>query len=204
MKNIFDEFGIFDPLTAGREFGMSCRFKGGGGAKPPSPNIADTPTAKWARQNLYPLYARGMEGKGLLPANLSSNLQDERDKGLASSYQGAKDDLNSDLSRMLSSKDSGARLAFNNALNRGHRSMVDSERRMQNARNVSDKEQAANMATTAVGNEMRMGISGMQSYNAAQSQQAANEAQYGTMGQNVAGGLGAAMTSLYFAKGMSA
>ena len=199
MKNILDRpFDYF-----GRDMGLfcRCRFKGGGGSTPSS-NISNTKTGEYARENLYPIFERGLAGKGLMPAQLNQRLQREDREGLSKSFKLAGEDMRSDMSRVLDSRDARSRGSMEQQLARSYDTAKDSLRRRDIQRDITDQDTARDMSFAAVSNEARMGASAMQSYNSATQQQIANEARYGTFGTNVAGGLGSAATSLYFANAM--
>ncbi len=199
---ITDDLGLFDPIKAAKAFGFFVRFKGGGGAKPPNSNIADTPTAQWARQNLYPVYNRALEGKGFTTPALDRVRQNAAYGGLLQSFLEGRSELERTMERVINPNDLGVKQHLLDLYNRNYQSGKDALRRGFKAEKLSDKDQAFGMAAGAIGNEMRMGIANMQAYNNALQTQMAQEAQYGTMMTNIAGGLGYALPSFYYAKKM--
>lgn len=199
MKNVFrHDFDWF-----GRDMSLfcNCRFKGGGD-DPPSSNIADTKESKYAAGQLYPMYGRGIKGKGLMPASLDRALQKRESQGLQKAFAGARQDMNSDLSRILSRGDHRSRNAINTSFNEAQISARAGSARAERMRDVGDVDTARDMAFAATSNERRIGASAMQSYNSAVARNTAMERQYGTFGTNLAGGVGSGMTALYFAQGM--
>lgn len=197
-----DEYGIFSPRKASGIYGPFVRFKGGGG-KPPSSNIADTEYAREARRTLYPLLQQGMAGQGLLPESVRTTRQQRGFEGLKTASGESRKEMNSTLARTLQEGDTRPLDYLNNALTREYITSRDNLRRSFKAEDIADKALARDMAAGAVGNEMRMGISGMQAYNNAAAQQMQMEAQIGTKATNIAGGIGQGLMSAYFANQMN-
>ena len=178
------------------------------GSKPKAPpqptsNIPQTLTGQWAKDQVYPLIQQGMSGGGLLPQGLQSLRQQEARQGLTSSFGQARQELGSDLSRILHPGDTGPRNYLMNQMDRQKLSAQDALTRGFRMEQLTDQQGARDMGFGAWGNEMRMGIGSMQAYNQAESGRLANEAQYGTFGTNVAGGLGSMLTSAHFAPKMA-
>lgn len=200
----YDEWGIFDPHLAASAWGRSARFGGGGGGgNPPKSGIGDTPVAKWARKEMYPLYQQGMAGGTLMPSTLRTQRQQSAFTGLQSSQNLAAQEYASDLSRMLDPRDSRLRGHLMEQFNRQGIRAKDDLTRQFRMEGLQDQDIARGMAFGAVGNEMRMGIDSMQQYNQAAQQQAGYNAQYGTMGTNIAGGFGSGLTNMYYAQKMA-
>jgi cytochrome c1 len=193
----FDRFCLLEfPVL-----GPSYRFKGGGGGgSPPSSAVADTATAKQARQTLYPILESGMAGTGLTTPELMANRKAAANTGLTAAFDTTRADTTSALSRVLKPGDSGVESYILRGLDKEKTNAQNSVRQGFKAETLADKDTAMGLTAATVGNEMRMGISGMQAYNQSVQTNAQNEQQFGTFGTNLMGGLGSGLTNMYFAQ----
>jgi hypothetical protein len=180
-----------------------CRFKGGGSPDPPSSTIADTDYTKSFRNDVYPMIDNAMAGKGFGPLEVTNRLNQMRSDSIDSSYATARGELNSDLARTLQRGDSRPSDYLNQALNRQQITDKDTLRRNIQAEKIADMDTGMTMANSVLASERRMSGANVDAYNSTLQQAARNDAQYGTFGTNVAGGLGAGMTDYYFAQKMA-
>ncbi len=202
--DIFDEFGIFDPVRAAKYWGMGCRFKGDGGGGPPSATMEDTETRKYARETLYPMVKSGLEGKGYGTLAFLQQRRKTLYGGLDESFTEAKSDLKSQMSRTIDPQDTRVRNYVTNMLSREYFGKKDEISRALRMEKVSDTDMSMAMAADYLAGEKRMSVSGAQMYNRALQQNIMDQEQMGTFGTNVAAGLGSSMADFYYAQKMGA
>lgn len=196
---IIDEYGQFDPAKAARHFGPFARFKGD---DPPSSGLPQTKTSRYTRQQLYPLLQQAMSGQGILPGGLAVRRKENASQGLLDAFSTARSDLQSELSRTLRPGDIGPQQYLMAAMDRNFLSQKDDLRRGFHMEDLTDKDLGMSLTATAIGNEKRMGVNAMQTYNQAMAQNMDNQARFGTFETNLMGNLGEATMNLYFAKRM--
>ena len=183
--------------------GWSFRFKGGGGAKPPSSQIAPTKSMEWATSELYPMVERGMTGAGYGTAGLSAMRKTSMESGLAKSFGQTKSEFESQMSRTINPEDVGVKNYLRSNLQRAYVSAQDDLKRGIRAEGVQEQELSMGLAADYLAQEKRMSISGTQAYNQSMQMNLANQQQYGTFGTNLAGGLGSGMMDYMYSQQMA-
>lgn len=174
------------------------KFKGGGKVPPqPSPALSDTEIKKYARETLYPMVLRGMEGKGFGTAELQTQERRTLYGGLEKSYTQARGEFESQMARTLDPRDVRTKSYLSNVLSREYITRKDEVARAQRAEDVSDIDMSMGMAADWLASEKRMNIGGAEMYNRALAQNLERQQQAGTFGSNLASGIGTATGSLY-------
>lgn len=179
------------------------RFKGGGGGDPPSPQMADTQSMKWARSETYPMIKQGLSGQGFGPPGFSQSRENMSIDAMKTNFGETMGEFDSQLARTIHKDDARVRNYSRNVLDRSQVSALDNLRRGFRQERVADKDMAMDMAGTSLANEQRMGISGAQAYNNALQTSMDTSSRMGTFSTNVAKGVGQGAMDMYFAQQMS-
>lgn len=197
MKNLSEIQDVF-----AESLGPFVRFKGGSPSSP-SVNIGRTPESLQNQATLYPWITNAMQGEGFGPSSTTALRNRDLRAGFETSFETAKSDVTSQLARTVDPRDSRVTEFAMQQLSRGYNTGKDNLRRAERAELASDKRLGMGMAVDSLASEQRMAISGAQAFNNAEIMRMSSEAQLGTMGTNIAGGLGSGITDLYFADVMA-
>jgi len=184
--------------------GPSCRFKGGGGGggSAPSPQIAETEDARWAKEKVYPLVTNAIGGGGFGTPTFNILQRRRARGGLQESFDQTKRDMDSQLARTIRPEDSRVRNFVGSTLDRAYATSQDQMERGFRASDVSDKDVGMDMAGTMLANEQRINIGGAQAFNNALATNMQMTSKMGTFGTNIAAGVGQGMMDYNYAQKM--
>jgi hypothetical protein len=167
-----------------------ARFKGGGGGSYEVTKPSLTEKGQWSEEKMYGTAERAMAGGGLLPANIRARDYGRLRGAAGEAWQFGKQQLSSYLNRTVSSSDTKVRNYAENMLDRmyyGNLNQLSQEYRTQP---YQDRQMGMSMATDYLSQARRMGISiANEEWQGQQGLQAGQE-RYGTLGSNLARGLG--------------
>lgn len=206
MKNIFEtifnEDGDFDPLLAFEPIGITVRYKGGSPKQqaPPSSTLTDTPERQAARDELFPMLRNALAGRGFGPESLTRRRDEDRFAGLKTSFNTARGEVESQLSRTVDPRDTRVTSFVSQGLDRAFNTAQDNLKRQIRSERVSDEQLGRELTADTIAQEQRMSISGAQSFNQQMAINFSNQQEFGTFGTNVAGGIGSGLTDAFFAR----
>lgn len=181
---------------------VSIRFKGGGEQRPPTSNMADTETRKYARETLYPMVSRGLEGEGFGTGSLNERRSESLYSGVDTSFKQAKSEFDSQMARTIDPEDTRVKGYLSNTLEREYITKKDDISRGIRAEKVADIDFSQGVAADYLAGEKRMTVQGAQMYNNALQRSISNQQTMGTFGSNVASGVGSGVADYYFAQQM--
>lgn len=165
----------------------SARFKGGGSPKQPAkPELSKY--GKKAEGITYGFSEQMMEGG--MPERLALMQRNLRNEGLEQGFDQAQDSLNSYMARTVNPADRQVYKYMNQQMDDAYYATKDQMRRKEDYQDYMDSEYGLAMATDQLAQAKRMGTSILSTFNQGQAANQAMMAQYGSMSQNVAAGVG--------------